>query len=133
MKVILHHFQTIELFSCQGRGCTNPLKNICTILMSRQRVYNPLEKYPYPTKCKASLKLKNYPVLILRKLLIFWKFPGPPYWTGYACHDAVKSKSRHSFNAFKAKFRCGLKKWKYLDLQLNNILKCLNWKDKFWV
>ena len=33
-----------------------------------------------------------------------------------ACHDTAKSKPRHSFNAFMVKFRCGLKKWKYLDL-----------------
>ena len=48
MKVILHHFQTIVLFLWQDRGCTIPLKNI-----------------RFLPKCKASLKLKNSPVLIL--------------------------------------------------------------------
>ena len=47
IKVILHHFQTIALFSWQDMGCTIRLKNIRT------------------------LKMKSSPVLIL------WKFPGP--------------------------------------------------------
>ena len=64
-KVILHHFQTIALFSWQDRACTIPWKNILTIL-----------------KCKAPLKSKNSSELILWKLLILWKFPGPPCWRG---------------------------------------------------
>ena len=71
--------------------------------MARQRVYNPLEKYPNPQTEKVSSAN-------------FMKISRSPGWREDAYHDTVKSKLRHSFNDFMVKFRCGLKKWKYLEL-----------------
>ena len=84
--------------------------NHCIILMARQSMYNPLEKYPYHPQMQGPSQIEKFFRANFMKTANFMKISRPPMLEGDVSHDTVKSKPRYSFNGFMAKVRCGLKK-----------------------
>ena len=84
--------------------------NHCIILMARQSMYNPLEKYPYHPQMQSPSQIEKFSSANFMKIANFMKTPRLPMLEGDASYDTVKSKPRYSFNGFMAKVRCGLKK-----------------------
>ena len=88
--------------------------------MARQRLYNPLEKYPYHPQIQSPSQIEKFSSASFMKIANFMEISMFPCWRGDVSHDTVKSKPRHSFNGVMAKFSCGLKKkMEILDLMPN--------------
>ena len=83
--------------------------NHCIILMARQSMYNPLEKYPYHPQMQSPSQIEKFSSANFMNIANFMKTPRL-LLEGDASYDTVKSKPRYSFNGFMAKVRCGLKK-----------------------